>query len=355
MKLSVIVPVCNAAPFLCECLDSLRAQDFTDWEALCIDDGSTDNSLAILRAFAEKDARFVVETQENSGYGATVNRGIRRSRGKYVAILEPDDKLAAPDVYAELFAAAENADADVAKGDFNFYWGSGRRERAFALRRCSCGGNAFSAQTERGIFALPLSVWSAFYRREFLLREEIFFNETPGASFQDNAFSFKVFAAARRVVALDFPVVDYRQDNANSSIKSPKKVFCIADEIHEIERWLGENPQLRDAFRREFFLFKYKAYFANLLRIPRERQREFLALFVSEFRCARERGELPPELFSRLKKRLPLLLDSPEKFLRYARFQKIFNAAKRAKSRLFSVRRSRDGWRIVFCGKTFSL
>ncbi|MCD8283621.1 MAG: glycosyltransferase [Opitutae bacterium] len=348
---SVIIPVFNAELFLRECLDSLRAQSFSDWEALCIDDGSTDASGEILREYAKNDPRFVVTTKENSGYGATVNLGIRRSQAKYVAILEPDDKLV-PDAYDKLFRAAEENAADVVKGDYNFFWSDGRRERACALRSCPCG-SVICAEKERGLFSVPLSVWSAFYRREFLLDRDVFFNETPGASFQDNAFSFKLFAAAQRVFLVDFPVVDYRQDNPGSSIKSKEKTFCMADEIHEIERWLAARPELARKFRYDFFLFKYKAYFGNLLRTPRERQGDFLALFSREFREARDRKELPEELFSRLKKRLPLLLDAPEKFLRYARLQSSFDAFKRAKRNIFSFRRSRAGWKITLCGKTF--
>ena len=354
MFLSVVVPVFNAAPFLRECLDSLRAQTFADWEALCIDDGSTDASAEILREYAARDPRFVVISKANSGYGATVNLGIARARGDYVAILEPDDALASPDAYARLAAiVARFPGVDVVKGDYNFYRGkTRRRERAFALRACP-KGVPVNARACGELFALPLSVWSAFYRAKFLCAAEIRFNETPGASYQDNAFSFKIFASAERVVLADFPVVDYRQDNAASSMKSREKVFCVADEMHELDRWLAERPALRERFAYDFLLFRYKAYFANLLRAPRERRAEFFALFRREFVEARERGELPEALFARLGKRLSLLLDAPEKFLRYAAWRARFDAFRRAKKNALSVRRSRDGWRVVLCGLSF--
>ena len=354
MFLSVVIPVFNAAPFLRECLDSLRAQTFADWEALCVDDGSTDDSAAILREYAERDPRFVVISKANSGYGATVNLGLARARGDYVAILEPDDALASPDAYARLAElVARFPGIDVVKGDYNFYRGkSGRRERAFALRACP-KGVPVNARGCGELFALPLSVWSAFYRADFLRAAAIRFNETPGASYQDNAFSFKVFAAAERVVLADFPVVDYRQDNAASSMKSREKVFCVADEMHELDRWFAERPALRERFAYDFWLFRYKAYFANLLRAPRERRGEFFALFRREFVEARERGGLPEALFPRLGKRLPLLLDAPEKFLRYATWRARFDAFRRAKKNTLSVRRSRDGWRVVLCGLSF--
>lgn len=330
--LSVIVPVFNASRFLRECLDSLLAQTFADWEALCIDDGSTDDSGEILRGYAARDARFVVVSKENSGYGATVNLGVGRSRGAYVTVLEPDDALASDEAYSALAAEASRSRADVVKGDYFFYWSDGRRRLADALRACP-KNVSLNARECGALFALPLSVWSAFYRAEFLRGNALRFNETPGASFQDNAFSFKAFASAESVVLLDVPVVNYRQDNASSSIKSPEKVFCIADEIHEIERWLSERPALRARFAYDFFLFKYKAYFANLNRIPRERRAEFFALFVGEFRSARERGELPASLFPRLGKRLSLLLDSPKTFLLYARLRAAFDNFRNFKKR----------------------
>lgn len=316
--LSVVIPVFNAAPFLRECLDSLRAQTFADWEALCIDDGSTDASAEILREYAARDPRFVVISKANSGYGATVNLGIARARGDYVAILEPDDALAAPDAYARLAAiVARFPGVDVVKGDYNFYRGkTRRRERAFALRACP-KGVPVNARACGELLLVQPSVWSAFYRADFLKGERISFLETPGASFQDISFSFKVFASAERVVLADFPVVDYRQDNAASSMKSRKKVFCVADEMHELDRWLAGRPALRERFAYEKWMVHYNAYSANLPRLAFPLQREFLELFRREFSEARERGELPETFLrdARIRRRLPLLLRKPQRYL----------------------------------------
>lgn len=74
-KVSVLVPICNVERYLEECLDSLAAQSFTDFEVLCINDGSTDGSLAIIHRYMEADARFRVIDKPNSGYGASMNMG----------------------------------------------------------------------------------------------------------------------------------------------------------------------------------------------------------------------------------------------------------------------------------------
>ena len=74
-------------------------------------------------------------------------------------------------------------------------------------------------------FNLKPTIWSAIYRKDFIRENKIRFNETPGASFQDTSFSFKVMCLAKRVQLLQEAYLHYRQDNENSSVNSPKKVF----------------------------------------------------------------------------------------------------------------------------------
>ena len=88
---SIIIPVYNVAPYLRECLDSVLAQTFTDWEAICIDDGSTDGSGEILDEYAAKDKRFRVIHQKNAGVSAARNSGIDAANGEYVTFLDGDD------------------------------------------------------------------------------------------------------------------------------------------------------------------------------------------------------------------------------------------------------------------------
>ena len=88
---SVIVPVYNAADYLAECLDSLLEQTLKEIEIICIDDGSTDSSLEILRSYEQRDSRVAVLKQNNAGPGAARNNGIEAARGEYLYFLDADD------------------------------------------------------------------------------------------------------------------------------------------------------------------------------------------------------------------------------------------------------------------------
>ncbi|MBO7720838.1 MAG: glycosyltransferase family 2 protein [Kiritimatiellae bacterium] len=91
-KFPVIIPVYNVAQYLGECLDSVKAQTFTAWEAICVDDGSSDDSGKILDEYARKDPRFKVFHRQNAGVSAARNAGIREAQGEFIAFLDGDDE-----------------------------------------------------------------------------------------------------------------------------------------------------------------------------------------------------------------------------------------------------------------------
>ncbi len=91
IKISVIIPVYNAEKYLRECLDSIVKQTLQEIEIICIDDGSTDNSLAVLREYERKDERLKIIEQANSGAGVARNAGMKAARGEYLAFMDADD------------------------------------------------------------------------------------------------------------------------------------------------------------------------------------------------------------------------------------------------------------------------
>ena len=81
---SLVVPIYNVADYLEQCLASIQSQSYTNLEIICLNDGSTDSSLALLEAYAARDGRIVIIDKENEGYGATCNRGIAAAHGKWI-------------------------------------------------------------------------------------------------------------------------------------------------------------------------------------------------------------------------------------------------------------------------------
>jgi glycosyltransferase involved in cell wall biosynthesis len=90
-RVSVLMPVYNAQDFLAEAIDCILAQSFDDWELICIDDGSTDSSLAILQDYAERHARVRVITRPNTGIVGALNDGLDAANGEYIARMDADD------------------------------------------------------------------------------------------------------------------------------------------------------------------------------------------------------------------------------------------------------------------------
>ena len=89
--ISVIVPVYNVEPFIASCLDSLSKQNYQNFEVLLVNDGSTDNSGAICREYADRDSRFHYFEKENAGVADARNFGIERSKGDYITFVDSDD------------------------------------------------------------------------------------------------------------------------------------------------------------------------------------------------------------------------------------------------------------------------
>lgn len=111
-ELSIILPVYNVDPWLCECLDSIQAQTFTDWEAILVDDGSIDFSGIFCDSYERNDSRFKVIHQKNAGVSAARNAGIETARGALLSFVDPDDFLS-PNFYKTLVGALCNTGAEI--------------------------------------------------------------------------------------------------------------------------------------------------------------------------------------------------------------------------------------------------
>lgn len=192
-KVSVIIPVYNVETYLCECLESVLNQPLTDIEIICVNDGSTDGSPAILEEYAAKDNRVKVINKPNSGYGHTMNVGMDAATGEYIGIVESDDYVK-QDMYETLCNIAAEQDLDLIKADFYRFTNEGGKlslqYNRLAEQFPGYYNKVLRPYNDLILFRFIMNTWSGIYKRDFLNAHGIRHNETQGASFQDNGFFF---------------------------------------------------------------------------------------------------------------------------------------------------------------------
>ena len=115
-NITVVVPIYNVEKYVAKCLNSLIKQNYTNFEVLCVDDGSPDNSKAIVKKYAEKDSRIKLIEKENGGYGSVLQYSINNIRTEYFLICDPDDWLEST-ALKNLYEFAESNNLDIAVGD----------------------------------------------------------------------------------------------------------------------------------------------------------------------------------------------------------------------------------------------
>ena len=207
-KVTVVVPVYNVQDYLQECLDSLVNQTLRDIEIICVNDGSTDNSLEIVREYAGRDGRVSVISQLNAGPSAARNRGLEIARGEYVIFIDSDDSLL-PDALEKLYRHASEEKLDILyygadsvfedaemKNAHKDYWSYYHRQKSNGT---ISGEEAMRHFSDDAFYraSVPLS----FFSRAFLKENELRFCE--GIIHEDELFTPLALSKAQRVAVTD--------------------------------------------------------------------------------------------------------------------------------------------------------
>lgn len=359
-KVSIVVPCYNVQDFIEETLDSLVAQSLRDIEVICVNDGSKDGTLSILKRYADGDDRIKIIDKENGGYGKAMNVGMAAAAGEYVGIVESDDYVE-HDMFEKLYDVAKRDDLDFVKSDFIKFWtfedGSQKTKYEKVAHKDSYYNTILDPLKNVDLFNAQMLNWTGIYKRSFIEKNDIKHNESPGASYQDNGFWFQVFCFAHRGMIIDRAFYHYRQDNAASSINQNNKVFCMLDEYGWIRDFLREHPDIEEQFIGVYHYKKtHNLDFAFSLLAP-EFQMPFLERYSGEYREARDKNELDKSLFYPDEwDRICFIMDDPEGFrddynarLRSVEQQEAYSEAKengRLSQALFIVRN--DGFGELF-------
>lgn len=323
IKISVIMPIRNTVNYIRECMESLIHQTMKEIEILCIDAKSTDGTREILQEYAEKDNRVHIYDDTKGSTGYANNYGMRKAKGEYLAIVEPDDFVAL-DMYEKLYQAAKANNADVVRADYKVFFGSGSQREYIdkAIASADEYGKIYCPAEEQQLFQNDMSTWAGILSKELFAGGCVCHNETPGAAYQDNGFWFLTMAHAKRLYYLSASGYRYRMDNPDSSIHNRGKLFAICDEYAFIRTKL-EQEGIFEEFKTVYLRAKFIRYLSAYYRLDDTLKPEFAGRFASEMQGHYQKGELQPEGFLKgQQKLLKELLTGGEAFHKNVTAQK---------------------------------
>lgn len=266
-KISIIIPVYNTESYLRECLDSALNQTLKEIEVICTNDGSTDNSLKILREYAKKDPRVIVIDQENQGVSIARNSALKIAKGKYIHFLDSDDYLDLH-AYEKLYQRAEQLSLDMLsfKGQnfqngtkeflpspyYSFtYLPEGWNKEVFDYKDC-----------KDFVHHMAVTTHLTFYRHDFITKHNITFPEH--LCFEDNVFFTKAILNAKRCSILQ-EVLLYRRIHSASITQNWAdhlgEYFNMADLVITYVKSFDES--LLEQYKQHYLhgcIFFYKKY-----------------------------------------------------------------------------------------------
>lgn len=230
-RLSVIVPVYNVESWIDRCLESLVAQDFGDFEVVCVNDGSTDASHERLAAWEAREPRLRVIDQPNAGPSAARNAGIGAARGDYVSFLDADDRYL-PGACGRIVAALDQTGADVLVfGGRAFPEGAACPEwLSESLHPRDVTYDTFTMDLLLKEATRPF-VWKLALRRDFLLSRGILLDEDLRFG-EDQLFCFSVFPRARRTALISNELYEYQVARDGSLMSGLRDDFGAKMLVH---------------------------------------------------------------------------------------------------------------------------
>lgn len=213
IKVTVVMPIYNAADYLRPALDSVTAQTLAEMEIICVDDGSTDASLDIIREFQKMDPRIRIITENNAGPSIARNKGLSRARGEYVIFLDSDD-FCEPSMIEKMYAAAVKDDLDMVIARYDIY---NNRTASFE-KAVNCdhaevldGGAVVSKNSYPDVIFQCTTgyVWNKLYRHSFL-RDKCLTFDPELRVFEDNYFVYTSLSLAERIGRVDEVLTHHR-------------------------------------------------------------------------------------------------------------------------------------------------
>ena len=235
---SVIMPSLNVVKYIDECIQSVLNQSLKEIEIICVDAGSTDGTYERLKEYETNDSRVRVILSDKRSYGYQVNLGIKESNAKYIGIVETDDYVD-ENMFDILYNRAEDNNLDFVKADFTFLYDFDGYYLYKPAKLFDENTNKFYNKVIQPLDCTYLyfhdsNVWKGIYNREFLIENDVMFNESAGASFQDIGFQQLLLYYAKRCMYIPEKLYYYRFGHMTNSSVSPKLLQFVKQEFEHL-------------------------------------------------------------------------------------------------------------------------
>lgn len=263
-KLSIIVPVYNVEKYLPKCLESLIKQTLKDIEIICVNDGSMDNSLAILKEFASKDSRIRIIDNQHQGVAKTRNTGIEQSTGEYIGFVDSDDYIDI-DFFEKLYNSTTKSNSDIAiasilkhKNFFNIYNAKyTKEETAITIQ-----DKIKLCEDKKHFF---FYAWNKIYHSGFIKENNIKFSE--GQIYEDVMFAIKALYYSNKIISVygtKYHYIEHENSLTKSKDKTGEKEHDLIKAYSELQEFCNskniEIPERLNYYTKENFGFILNLY-----------------------------------------------------------------------------------------------
>lgn len=253
-KISVVVPVYNVEKYLSQCLNSILKQTFTDFECICVNDGSTDNSLSILQDYANRDNRIKIINQENKGLSGARNSALKVINGKYITFIDSDDFVSS-DYLEKLINVAEKENSDIVYCRHKMYFSlDNRYENGPNREKLNKLFSEYSQVNKRDkqleyildIVENSRSACMKLYKTEPLRKNNLCFFEDIYAE-EDFAFNILINLYSQKISLLDEELYYYRKQVESLTANKEKLRINALNSFITLTKSLYDRDLLKDS------------------------------------------------------------------------------------------------------------
>ncbi|MBQ8847431.1 MAG: glycosyltransferase [Candidatus Gastranaerophilales bacterium] len=269
-KVSIIIPIYNAQKYLKECVDSVINQTLKDIEIICVNDGSKDNSLEILKEYEKQDNRVIIIDKQNGGYASAINAGLEKATSEYIGIVESDD-VCAKEMFEELCKKIEQTNADYVASDFYFLTEANTYRKSSNMVKPELDEHdCFNLLSSPKTLYSPAYPWKNLYKKSFLDENNIRMKQDGMGAYEDQPWNAEILSKAKKIAYLDKHLYFYRIDATDSSTNNGKiGLINYIKRRNQAREILIENNCFNDEIKEYFHLSAFggsKLFFRKIQR-----------------------------------------------------------------------------------------